>query len=134
MGIVSRILDMIILVMPMAIMNIVIAINWRDMFALPTHLHPMIVHFPIALFMVALVFEIVGLILKNEDIHKAALYMYITAALITPLVVRTGVWEAAKLGLSHPILDKHSQYATWLMWVSLMSLPVLWFLKKELLK
>jgi len=104
------------------------------MFELPAHLHPMVVHFPIALFIMALVFELMSLIAKNESLHKAAIYMYITAALITPLVVRTGIWEAAKLGLSHPLLDKHRTFALWTMWTSLMSLPLLWLIKKEATK
>jgi len=101
------------------------------MFELPTHLHPMVVHFPITLFIMALVFECVSLIVKSESLHKAALYMYVTAAIITPLVVKTGIWEAEKLRFSHPLLDQHRNFALWTMWVSLMSLPVLWLIKKE---
>jgi len=104
------------------------------MFELPTHLHPMVVHFPIALFIMALVFDCLSLIIKNENLHKAAIYMYVTAALITPLVVKTGIWEAEKIGLSHPLLDKHRTFALWTMWTSLMSLPLLWLLKKEATK
>jgi len=101
------------------------------MFELPSHLHPMVVHFPIALFIMALVFELVSFIIKNESYHKAAMYMYVTAAFITPLVVRTGIWEAEKLNLAHPMLDQHRNFALWTMWVSLMSLPFLWFIQKE---
>jgi len=104
------------------------------MLELPSHLHPMIVHFPVALFIMALVFELVSLILKNESTHKAAILMYVTAALMTPLVLRTGIWEAEKIGLSHPILDQHRNFALWTMWISLMSLPILWFLKREMSK
>jgi len=104
------------------------------MFELPPHLHPMVVHFPVTLFIMALVFELASIVVKNENIHKAAIYMYVVAALITPLVVRTGIWEAEKIGLSHPLLDQHRNFALWLMWISLASLPVLWFLKKEFSK
>ena len=104
------------------------------MLELPTHLHPMVIHFPIALFIMALVFEIISLILRNRGIHEAAVYMYTAAAVLTPVVVRTGIWEAEKLSLNHPLLDQHSKFAIWLMWCSLMSLPVLWFLKKEFTK
>lgn len=101
------------------------------MFELPPHLHPMIVHFPIALFIMALALDILSFITKKKTFHHSALTLYVIAALMTPLVVRTGIWEAEKLGLSHPLLDQHRQYATWLMWVSLMSLPLLWLIKKE---
>jgi uncharacterized membrane protein len=104
------------------------------MIEMPAHLHPMVIHFPIALFIMALVFETISLIFKNESLRQAAIYMYVTSALIMPLVIRTGIWEAQKLGLRHPILDKHSQYAIGLMWLSLMSIPILWFINKEFQK
>jgi len=104
------------------------------MFELPPHLHPMMVHFPIALFMTALVLDVLSFIFKRQGLHHSALTLYIIAALLTPLVVRTGMWEATKTGLNHPILDQHRQYATWLMWFSLMSLPLLWFIKTEFSK
>ena len=97
-------------------------------------LHPKLVHFPVALFVSAFGFEVFSYIFKKEGLHKTALNMYILAALITPLVVRTGIWEAERLNLSHPILDTHKKFALWTMWGSLMSLPILWFIKKEISK
>jgi len=94
----------------------------------------MVVHFPIALFLTALVLDILSLITKNETFHQSALTIYVIAALLTPLVVRTGIWEATKIGLSHPLLDKHRTFALWTMWTSLMSLPLLWLIKKEAAK
>jgi uncharacterized membrane protein len=104
------------------------------MFELPPHLHPMVVHFPIALFLTALGLDVFSFIFKKESLHRSALTLYVLATLLTPVVVRTGIWEAVKLGLKHPLLDQHRQYATWLMWFSLMSLPVLWLVKKEFSK
>lgn len=101
------------------------------MFELPPYLHPMVVHFPIALFMTALGLDMLSFVFKKQGLHQSALTLYILAALLTPLVVRTGIWEATKIGLSHPLLDQHRQFATWLMWFSLMSLPLLWLFKKE---
>ena len=95
-------------------------------------LHPKIIHFPIALFITALGFDFLSLISKREDLHKAAVMIYVTAALLTPLVVRTGLWEEERLGLNHPILTLHRTFGLWTMWISLMSLPVLWFFKKEI--
>ena len=60
--------------------------------------------------------------------------MFVTDAVKTPIFVRTGMWEVVKLGLKHSLLDQHRQYATWLMWLSLMSLPILWFLEKKVNK
>ncbi len=94
-------------------------------------IHPKVVHFPIALFMTALGLDMVSLVLKKESLHKTALHIYVIAALMTPLVVRTGLWEEERFHLSHPVLDKHRLFALWTMWVSLMSLPVLWFIKQK---
>lgn len=93
--------------------------------------HPKLVHFPIALFMTALALEVMSFVIKKDLWHRCALILYTVAALLTPLVVRTGMWEVERIGLSHPILDSHRQYALWTMWVSLMSLPVLYLLYKE---
>jgi len=104
------------------------------MLELPSHLHPMVVHFPIALFITALGLDILSFIFKKQGYHHSALTLYVIAALMTPLVVRTGIWEATKLGLSHPLLDKHRTFALWTMWIALMSLPLLWLIKKEAAK
>lgn len=95
-------------------------------------LHPKVVHFPVALFVSALVFDILSLIVRKENLHRAALSMYVCAALLTPLVVRAGLWEEERLHLGHPLLERHRMFALWTMWVSLMSLPVLWFIRKEI--
>ena len=101
------------------------------MFELPSPLHPMVVHFPIALFITALGLEVASIVFKKESYHKSALQLYVIAALITPLVVRTGLWEEERLNLNHPILNWHRTFALWTMWTSLLSLPVLWFIKRE---
>jgi uncharacterized membrane protein len=94
-------------------------------------MHPKIVHFPIALFMTALGLDLVSLIFKKDSLHKTALHIYVIAALMTPWVVRTGLWEEERLHLRHPLLDQHRQFALWTMWTSLMSLAVLWFVQKK---
>ncbi len=97
-------------------------------------LHPKLVHFPIALFVSALGFDLLSLVTKKEALHKTAVHLYIFATLITPLVVRTGILEVERVNLNHPILDKHKQLALYTMWASLMSLPILWVIKKEFSK
>ena len=94
----------------------------------------MLVHFPIALFVGALVFEILGLILKIEPFRKTALHIYTFAALFSPLVVLSGLEEADDLNLRHPILSWHKNFALWTMWFSLVSLPILWFIRKKISK
>lgn len=101
------------------------------MFEFPSPLHPMVVHFPVALFVTALGLELLSLMAKRESLHQSAVHIFIVAALLTPLVVRTGIEEAEELRLTHPVLDKHRLFALWCMWVSLSALPVLWFTKQE---
>lgn len=97
-------------------------------------LHPKVVHFPIALFLTALIFEMISWIFRKDQFHKTALYLFVFAALLSPLIVRTGMWEAERLHLNHPLLAEHSLMAQRLMWISLMSLPFLWLLKREYVK
>ncbi|MBZ0098623.1 MAG: hypothetical protein K8F30_06040 [Taibaiella sp.] len=94
-------------------------------------LHPKLVHFPIALFTSALGFEVLSLILKKEGLHQTAWNLFILAALMTPLVVRTGIWESERLRVHHPVLEKHRMYALWTMWLSLSAIPALWLLKRK---
>ena len=101
------------------------------MFELSIHLHPMVVHFPIALFVTALGFDLLSLLFKKPHWHQTAVHIYILATLSTPLVLRTGLEEAHRVHLNHPILDQHRQYAFWTMWTSLASLPVLYLLKEK---
>jgi len=93
------------------------------------HLHPMIVHFPIALFITALGLDVCSFIFKKKSLHQTAVQIYIFAALCSPLVVQTGLWAAEEHHLKHPVLDKHRFFALWTMWGSIVSLPFLWVVK-----
>ena len=93
--------------------------------------HPVVVHFPIALFMSALFLKLCGLTFRKESLQNTAFYLYVFAALITPWVVRSGSWEADRLHLHHPLLDAHERFALYTMWSSLIALPVLYFIRKE---
>jgi uncharacterized membrane protein len=95
-------------------------------------LHPKLTHYPVALFTTAIGFDIASFLFRKEALHKTALNIYVLAALVTPIVVRAGLWEEERLNLGHPVLDLHRTLGLWTMWVSLMSLPILWFVKKEL--
>lgn len=94
-------------------------------------LHPKLVHFPVALFSVAVLFEWIGLVFKKELFHSSAFISYITATVFTPFVVWAGLQQKNVLQIKHPLLDKHELLGTWLLWVSLISLPVLWLLFKK---
>jgi uncharacterized membrane protein len=65
--------------------------------------HPVIVHFPIALFILSVIFELLAAWRKNPVLASAAYYNLLGAALSVPLAVGTGLaawqWqlEGAKL-------------------------------------
>lgn len=94
------------------------------------HVHPMLVHFPIALFLVALLFEGLSLVFKKEQCHQTAIYLYVTAALISGITVWTGLEEAEYLHLNHPVLTIHKNFALLTMYGSLISLPLFFLIKK----
>ena len=99
--------------------------------SLQLHLHPMVVHFPIALFISALGLEILSLILRKENLHQTALHLYLMAAVLSPLVVLTGLREEDRLQFHHPVLEIHERFALLTMWGSLASLPILGLVKRK---
>ena len=50
-----------------------------------THLHAMVVHFPIALLMVAFLFELISFFYKKEFFRQSAVYLLILGMLGTVL-------------------------------------------------
>jgi uncharacterized membrane protein len=95
------------------------------------HLHPMIIHFPIALFISAMGFWAGGLLFKKKSLQQTAVYLYVLGAFIAPLAVQTGLWEAEHLGVMHPIVEIHERFGLLTMWSSLLSLPILWIVKRK---
>lgn len=53
--------------------------------------HPVVVHFPIALLMIALLFDFLGARTKNRSLHAAAYYNIAAAAFFAPISVVTGL-------------------------------------------
>ncbi len=94
------------------------------------HLHPALVHFPVALFISAFLFESLSLILKKEILHTVAVAVYILATVTTPFTAYSGLWEAQRLNLHHPVLDTHRTFALITMYVSFMSLFVIGAVRK----
>ncbi len=88
------------------------------MFDLPWH--PMMVHFPIALIVLANLMEMGSLLLKRESWHLTAKHLFIVAAIFTPLAVGSGWLEHEKLKISHPVMKSHELlgFLTWaIIWV-----------------
>jgi uncharacterized membrane protein len=93
-------------------------------------IHPKLVHFPIALFSTALILDILDRVFRKAKLFEAAVVVYVAAVLFTPVVVWAGLWEQQRLHLHHPVLEQHKLYGFITMWLSLISIPVWWFLEK----
>ncbi len=93
-------------------------------------LHPKLVHFPIALLTTALVFELLSRLFRKNELSRAAVLIYVFAAILAPMVVYSGWWEQTRLHLHHPVLTQHRTFALLTMWTALVSLPILWFLHR----
>lgn len=85
-----------------------------------THLHPMIIHFPIALLFVGFLADAIGLTLKKEFFTKAGFYLLIlgtlgvVAAYLSGNYAGEGVTEAGALKQA---LETHEDAATLTLWL-----------------
>ena len=102
-----------------------------------THLHAMIVHFPIALVLVAFVSELAGFFLNRKFYQQVSLYILALAALGAIAAFLTG--DAAGDGMDGGSLKKaleiHEQSATLTLWLTIVAAVVkigLTLLKKEI--
>lgn len=95
-----------------------------------TPIHPKLVHFPIALYFTALLFECISRLLKKPFISDAAILIFSFGAFLTPLVIYSGLFEQTRLHLNHPVLNQHKNFALLTMWVSWLSLVLLWWLNR----
>jgi len=86
--------------------------------------HPVIIHFPIALFIISVAFDLFGIWRKNPTMVKAAYYNLVAAALTAPVAIATGLtawqWqlEGAKLKgnlLLHLIFALSASGMIWLL-------------------
>lgn len=85
-----------------------------------THVHPMIVHFPIALLFVGFLADATGLILKKDFFSRAGFYLLIlgtlgvVAAYLSGNYAGEGVTEAGTLKQA---LETHENAATLTLWL-----------------
>ena len=72
--------------------------------------HTAFVHFPIAFWLAALLFEIVALWRRNEFIHRAAVWLLWLGTIAGTFAVATGLYAASKVpsGVGH-ILETHKE-------------------------
>src|SRR5436305_10704689 len=76
----------------------------------PTLVHPMLVHFPIALLMIAVTLDLAGRIASKPGLHQAAFVNLIFAAIFAAATIAAGMLAEVRLLISHEthqILDTH---------------------------
>jgi|GEM_PF-5505291 len=96
-----------------------------------TLLHPKLVHFPIAFFFGAWFLDVVSLLSKKEPVYKAAVYVYIMAAFSSAAAVASGLWEADRLNVHHPLMYTHRNFAFAVLGVSWTGLILIYILGKQ---
>ncbi|MCB9772643.1 MAG: hypothetical protein H6754_08870 [Candidatus Omnitrophica bacterium] len=97
-------------------------------------IHPKLVHFPIALVISAMGMQGLGCLFRKDFLRNGALLMLILGVLSMSVVMWSGLLEAERLHLNHPVLTAHKQFAFAAMWSSLVALPILWVLRSKNIK
>lgn len=86
-----------------------------------THLHPMIVHFPIALLIVGFLSDLVGLLTKREFFTQAGFYLFTLGALGVIAAFMSGEQAGDGIveeGALKQALEAHEGAATLAIWVA----------------
>nr|WP_320037687.1 DUF2231 domain-containing protein [uncultured Bacteroides sp.] len=78
-----------------------------------SHLHPMLVHFPIALVMFGFIIELASLIIKKElCLPKLSLYLLVTGTLATVVTWLSGVLFTSEMsGAAGSVKESHELFA-----------------------
>ena len=89
-----------------------------------SHVHPMLVHFPIALLILGFLSEIVALAFKKTSFADAAFLLLITGALGAVAAVLSGLYAARGLeeaGTLKQAVDMHEGAAELAMWLAVLA-------------
>lgn len=78
-----------------------------------SHLHPMLVHFPIALVMFGFIIELASIIIKKElCLPKLSLYLLVTGTLATVVTWLSGVLFTSEMsGAAGSVKESHELFA-----------------------
>ena len=68
---------------------------------------------------------------KKEHLFKAAMTMYVMAACFAALAAASGLWEADRLHVRHPVLYAHRNYALSTSIFSWVSVLAIWFFRHD---
>jgi uncharacterized membrane protein len=105
------------------------------------HLHPKIVHFPIAFLLVYVLLELIGVISGKDFFSKCAHLFLFLGVLGALAAVLTGnqasdvarAWKKAGASIPLDLIHKHSDYATFTLWyfTGLLVLRTMLVIKKK---
>jgi uncharacterized membrane protein len=94
---------------------------------MPANLHPLVVHFAIALFSVSVLCDILGWLLKKESLHTVGWWNLIFGFLGAIVTVTTGLLAERSVGhneAAHAIVETHKTFG--LVLLSLVAVLFLW--------
>jgi uncharacterized membrane protein len=88
-----------------------------------THLHAMVVHFPIALLIVGFLFEVTGLFHKRKFFQRASFYLLIlgTFGSVVSYLVGNAAGEGMEEGSLNTAMDLHEQAASISLWLTIIT-------------
>jgi len=88
-----------------------------------THLHAMIIHFPIALLMAGFLSEVIALFAKKEFFSSAAFYLLVLGALGAAAAYLTGSYagEGIEEGPLKNPMELHEEAATITLWLAIIT-------------
>ncbi|MEX2460395.1 MAG: DUF2231 domain-containing protein [Paenibacillaceae bacterium] len=95
-----------------------------------SHLHPIVVHFPIVMITIALLYDLVNAIWKRSLSPKSGLWLWLIAAVSSWVAVATGPEDDARGNTTY--MDIHSILADVTAWVvTILVIFRLWMIWKE---
>ena len=74
------------------------------------NLHPLFIHFPIALLTVGFLFDLIGVLLKKESLNNAGWWCQLAGIFGGAVAVGTGLWAESTVphgGASHELMENH---------------------------
>src|SRR5665647_518332 len=92
-----------------------------------THLHAMIIHFPIALLMAGFLSEVIALFTKKDFFRNASFYLLLLGAMGATAAYITGSYagEGIEEGPLKAPMDLHEQAATITLWLAIILFTIL---------
>lgn len=99
------------------------------------NIHPMLIHFPIALFLTAIAFELFSFVRKNESFENMASKLFILSAIAFIAAAVTGLFAENSVPHSeqaHAIMQNHKLFQLIATGISVLIAVIVFFSKKSL--